>query len=511
MAGFNADADRNVIPRLRTFEATRALGELDSLVGPRGHDKRAEGLLVAKTAEWREHRTIGHASDLVGTALTLGRMDRDVVEAAKLLVGAKGNVSPWARELGNIAVGAAGIEGDISPTQKAEQRIEDASLYAQVRTFRTLLSQEPRDPVTWVDLAFAYACVGHRERAARAMTVAMQLSRDNRFILRSAGRLWIYLDDPERAYQVVARSARTMYDPWLLAADIALGSIVGKGRGHVKQARRMIGGRRFGARQISELAAALASLELSSGSIRKAKRLFARSLEDPTENSVAQVSWAARRYREIRIDREYSRQLIAFEAAAWTSYQNKEWHDVVKNSKRWFGDQPFSRRPAGLGSFVATTALEDYSAGKWFAAKGLRANPGDFTLLNNLAFACLQLGNIPEGAEALRKVDRGGLSEGQSIVLKATQGLMSFRSGNLEQGRELYEAALDSARRLGDSNGPRIHALASMFYALEELAVGGPNVDGVCGDALRSAAKVLDPIFEPLERRLRKKWGTRSG
>ena len=425
MAGFNTDSDRNVIPRLRTFETTRALGELDSLVEPLGHDRRSEGLLVEKIAAWRQHGTIGHASDLVGTALTLGRVDGDIEAAAKLLAGGKGNVSRWAQELGETALGTSDSEGDIFPTQNAEEGMEDERLRKQVKTFRMLLKRVPRDPVTWVDLAFAYACLGHRERAAKAMTVAMQLSKDNRFILRSAGRLWIYLDDPEKAYQVVARSKRTMYDPWLLAAELALGSIVGKGRRHVKKARLMVGGRQFGAMQISELASALATLELhsgSTGSTKKAKRLFARSLEEPTENSVAQASWAARRYKVARVDLEYLRQRNTGEAAAWTCYQNKEWHDVVRNSKRWFEDQPFSTEPAGLGSFVATTALEDYPKGRRFAENGLRANPGDFTLLNNLAFACLQLGDVRTAEDALRKIKHSDLSEDQAIVSRRHKG-----------------------------------------------------------------------------------------
>ena len=465
---------------------------------------------MAKTAEWKEYGTIGHASDLVGTALTLGQVDGEVKAAAKLLMEGEGNVATWAQELAGIALGVRSIEGGIPLAQRAEQRLKDASLYAQVRTFRTLLTQEPRDPVTWVDLAFAYACLGLRDRAAKAMMVAMQLSKDNRFVLRSAGRLWIYLDDPERAYQVVARSRRTKYDPWLLAAEIALGSVVGKGRRHAKHGRRMLGGGQFEAKQVSELASALATLELSSGSVRKGKRLLALSLEDPTENSVAQAIWAARRYRSVHFDPQQLRRQSAFEAASLASYQDEEWHHVLDNTRRWFGDQPFSSRPAGLGSFVSTTALTDYSTGKWFAAMGLRANPGDFTLLNNLAFACLQLDDVAGAAVALERIDRSSLSMEQSIVLQATQGLMEFRTGHPDQGRQLYEAARTSAKRLGNQNGQRIHALASMFFALEELSVGGPNVDVICGDALTSAARASDPIVAPLERRVRKKWRTKD-
>ena len=299
-----------------------------------------------------------------------------------------------------------------------------------------------------------------------------------------------------------------MSDPWLLAAEIALGSIIDKGRRRVKHARRMIAGGRFEPKQVSELASALATLELSSGSIRKAKRLLALSLEDPTENSVAQAIWAARRYQSIRFDPRQVARKSAFEAASLASYQDGGWRRVIKNSRRWFGDQPFSSRPASLGSFVATTALTDYSTGKWFAEMGLRANPRDFTLLNNLAFSCLQLDDVSGAEHALGRIDRGHLSTEQLIVLQATQGLMEFRTGDPDRGRQLYGSARTAAQRLRNSNGQRIHALASMFFALEELSVGGPNVDTICGAALTSAAKVLDPIVAPLAHRVRRKWRT---
>ena len=48
-----------------------------------------------------------------------------------------------------------------------------------------------------------------------------------------------------------------------------------------------------------------------------------------------------------------------------------------------------------------------------------------------------------------------------------------------------------------------------MIYALEELDVEGQNAAAICGDALKSAAKVSDPIVEPLEHRLRKKWNSK--
>lgn len=501
MAIFNDDADRRVIPRLRTFEMTRLLGQLDSLVDPVQHEGRAEELLASKVAAWREFRTFGHASDLVGAALTFGFTNDSVRAAAKLLRHGGDKVSAWARELGQSAI-ALERNDAMASTVRLERRVDDPTLYAQVKTFRSLLRQEPRDPVTWVDLAFSHACLGQRKRAARSMAVAVQLARNNRFVLRSAGRLWIYLDDPERAYQIVAKSDRTIHDPWLLAAEIALGSIASKRPKHVKEARRLLSSDQFGPRHISELASALATVELNSGSLKRARRLFARSLQEPTENSIAQAAWAGRQSRELRLARDYPSGPNAFEAQSWHCYQKEEWRGVIRNSRRWFADQPFSSRPAALGSYVAATALGDYSASKWFARTGLRANPTSVLLLNNLAFSCLMTGDVDEGAQALGRIHRSTLSQNEAIAHTATQGLLALCRGDRRRGRALYADARERAKRMREEDGGRMYALTSLFYALAEAAVSGDEGDAVCREALSVAAKTSDPIVRTLIGRL---------
>ena len=333
---------------------------------------------------------------------------------------------------------------------------------------------------------------------------AVQLAPDNRFVLRSAGRLWVHLGDPEKAHEIVARSRRTLHDPWLLAAEIALGSIVNRGRRNVKAARRLLGGGRFGPVHTSELASALATLELHAGSIKKAKTLFGRSLQEPTENSIAQAVWAGRQSKRIHVKGSFDEHANAFEAESWSCYMAGQWEEATVNALRWFGDQPFSRRPPGHGSFVTAVALQDYTKSRWFAEIGLRANPDDFTLLNNLAFACLNLGQVSEAKQALDRIARRvDMSARQSIVLTATRGLYAFRTGQLEQGRLLYRSARDEAKRLNGQIGRQIGAFASMFYALEEIAVGGPQAEAASREARSAAKRISDPIAKTLSERLR--------
>ena len=205
------------------------------------------------------------------------------------------------------------------------------------------------------------------------MTVALQLGGNNRFILRSAGRLWISQDDPERAHSVFTKSDRTRHDPWLLAAQIAIGSIARRQPRLVKDAQRMLTGSRFLPSQLSELASAVATLELDYGGVKKSKKLFRQSLEDPTENSIAQAAWASRHHKGIDFDHEFLNLPNTFEAKSWTFYQEGEWKRAIENCKLWLFDQPFSTRPSVHGSFLAAVALEDYDMSEYFAKQGLLA------------------------------------------------------------------------------------------------------------------------------------------
>ena len=51
--------------------------------------------------------------------------------------------------------------------------------------------------------------------------VALQLAPTNRHVLRSASRLFLHLDDSERAYDIIAQSDATVDDPWLIAAELS--------------------------------------------------------------------------------------------------------------------------------------------------------------------------------------------------------------------------------------------------------------------------------------------------
>ena len=497
MAGYSTDKDRKVIPRWRTFAKTLKSKELSSVTETNAPTQIVSNVLGPKIKEWLENRSVGHAADVVGTALTLGRAGQ-VSDVAQFLLSRDIGVSPWVNELAERVVGKA-KEKQILPREDAD---DQQTLHERVRLLRWLLREESRDPITWVELSRVYAILGKGVRAGRSMTVALQLAKNNRFVLRAASRFWIYRGDPERAHDILVRADRTRYDPWLLAAEIAIGSIDERKPKFVKLARSMLAERRFLPIHTSELASALATLELNSGRVGKSKRLFKMSLHQPTENSIAQVAWASRRYDVITLKEEYLARPDTFEARSWAFYTKGRWKDVVEQCHLWRRYQPFSARPGMLGSYVAAVALEDYATAERFCREGLIANPTDFSLLNNLAFSLINRGELAKAKQFISRIPRGQLSRRNKVVLQATKGLWEFRAGNVKAGRDLYLDALVIARRIGDS---RLQSLASVFYVIEECSRNTGNIRAISDAIVRRAKQERDPIFRVLEGRLARK------
>ena len=496
MAVFDPEIDRKILPRWRTFDMTLNLGELGSGSMSRLHQGITDGFLASRIADWKRYRTVGHAADLVGTALAIGK-ETLATEAASFLLQDDLSVSIWVRELARKVLDSPSDKNEF----KLARRLGKSEQHAHIRFFRQCLRIEPRDPIIWVDLARVYSILGQRDQAKKCMTAAQQLAADNRFVLRSAGRFWIHLGDPERAHDLIVKSKVTRNDPWILAAEIATSSASGKTSKFVKAAYRMLSDSSYRARHLSELASAVATLELSSGNIKKARKLFARSLMEPTENSIAQAAWAVRKDPRIHIENQHLKSLNAFEARSRVYYASGKWEKIIAECWNWQSDQPFSSGPSISGSYISAVALENYSESESFAKYGLIANSSNFTLLNNLAFALINSGKLGEAINTLSKIDDTRITRRDRAILQATRGFLSFRQRNISEGQKLYLDALSIARTTKEK---KLVALASVFHAMEWLNFMKPEGTHVVFHAIQALEKD-DPISNVLECRLKKK------
>ena len=172
-----------------------------------------------------------------------------------------------------------------------------------------------------------------------------------------------------------------------------------------KSARSLLASGGIAPDQITELASALGTLELSSNT-KNAKRLFRTALENPNDNSLAQAGWVSRRFGLFEIASGLSeRTALAYEQQAWQHYLASNWREALRSALSWREDQPFSSRPAVFASFLSGVGLEDYEQSSRICQLALIASPDDFGLLNNLAFSLAKLGRADEARAAFCRID----------------------------------------------------------------------------------------------------------
>jgi tetratricopeptide (TPR) repeat protein len=472
---------RTVIPRWRDFRTTLALGELQSST-PTLEDTKAEGSLEEQLVDWRENRSLAFATDLVGAGFVLGMPD-EIQDAANFVLSEESHATELQRRIARQAIdpnycALLANPQEITPTS-GDQIINLSR--QRVNYHRRQLRDGLRNPIELVELSREFATLGSIEKAVKAMDVAVGLAPANRFVLRSAARLFVHAGELDKAHHILKRAPSLRSDPWLLAAEIAVASMRDISSSSIRIGMEKISDDNYRPFDVSELSSAIATLEMQNANGRRARRLFKHALRKPTENSIAQAEWASRSMDNLRIEVRNYDAPRKYEALAWSLFKEGELDTALDQGKNWLRDQPFAVSPVTFSGMVASL-MEDFEFGERVYRFGLRANPENATLRNNLAFA-LASNNEPDLAQPeLDRIDRGSLTVQERIVVTATEGLISFRRGALEEGRALYNKAIEIARE----NKERSYVLrALIFLAREEIHARTP----VAIKALESAEK----------------------
>ena len=462
--------DRHVVPNFRSLVDTIVLGELDSA-----------GTTVPDTvpidfgshvAEWNAAPTTGLAADIVSSALVSGRSDHPVIDEATRFILAHRDMcsSPLvgaARKVRNPS------ETTSEPTVQLPRLttfLESNSRRRAHRTIHTLKHAITRfggDPILFVELARWYMVVGNEERARRYIAIALSLSPNNRYVLRSAARLYAHFDDAERAFHLLHKHPLSRHDPWVASARLALAGMIGKSHMVIKDSGRVLSSGRFSPFSLTELHAGVGSVELLAGDRRRSKRRFQAALRDPNDNSLAQVEWGLSEDRLFDVDLSSYNVGRNYEAFALEAFNQRRWTSVLDHCEDWLMDQPFANGPAMMASHVASVVLDDFDAAKLFCRASRLACPSDPQVANNYAYA-LGLDNLHK--EALSVLDQQRLSGVEDsrtkVCLTATRGLAYFRSDRIDEGRECYRSAIETAKGVGDRNYLQ---MAVLNYAREEL------------------------------------------
>ncbi|MBE7486994.1 hypothetical protein HS121_01880 [bacterium] len=497
MTANNEDKPRNVIPRWRFFSNTVIRGELAGIVKPGIPDKDAhtEDSFKERRQLWERTKSYSVGADIITTAFSLGR-ESEVLDVINEL---EGKTLPEHDNLRIIMSKSKGIDEYEQRDDVNRDLTSPEQIYREISHLKSLTRKYHRHAFTWTDLSLLYTILGQVSKAEKCMQIALQIFPQNRYILRSAARLFVHIGDLKRAHSILRRSESVSHDPWILSAEIAVASAMNKTSRFSKKGQILL--KQFdGNQNTSELASALGTLEYISGSSRQAIRYLKSSMRGASENSVAQAAWL-NRSGGLAIGEDLDVRITdSSEASAWREYKKGDWEKGLRDSLAWYKDQPFSGRPVVLASYILSVCMEDYESGASIARNGLRSNADDFVLINNLAFCLLQGGHTTEAGELLDKTDPRNLTPPHDILWFATNGLRSFREGDLSNGRLLYRRAIELADGLSDI---RKSSLASIFLALEEKRLGTQESDTVVKDAVEKGQKIGEPDINLLINRLK--------
>lgn len=487
-----SNTDRDVVPRWRTLAGTVSAGEIVRSDIEMSLGEREQREMDDRLADFRARPSETTASDLVGTALAVGR-PADATEAAELLADSD---SSLLRSMADAVMKRRIAQESLALMEPSASK---EVLHRLVASSKARLTVDPRNAIIWTEMSRNYTILGQIDAAERAIRIALRLAPSNRYVVRAAVCFFVGKGQPDIAHAVVVRAESAARDPWLAAAEIAAAEVAERRPQLVSNAKAMVDSADFHPRDLSELAGELATLELRAGSDKRARRLFDSSLADPTENAVAQAQWASE--QSARIGRPPGLDLPhAAEARTILTLWQGEWAEAIDNSVAWLSDQPFSREAAVAGSYAASVGTEDWEAGVHFASRGLQAHPRDPLLVNNLAFAKANLGELDTAARVLETVNLTTASSGEMAALKATRGLIAFRLGRADEGRSHYREAIALARmhRL-----QRHEAIAMIMLALEEIRSGDAEGEVLSG-ALRLSKRNPDSGTTALAKRLEK-------
>lgn len=332
-----------------------------------------------------------------------------------------------------------------------------------IKFLRNWLKKNPKDTLSWLDLARAYVAIGKMESAEKAITVSLSLQPNHRLVVRNASRFFVNIHHNDIAHKIILKQPSLKEDPWLLSAEIAIAESYNRPLKMVSHAKRIIDSKKYSACHLTELESSIATLELSNGLVKKARKLYMSSLLKPTDNSLAQAKWAE---RNSHIPKLVSSDLLAkhngaYEAKLWEKYYQYEIPEAIELGMKWFEDEPYSVQPAIMINYLASL-LDDYELCLKVTKYALNIDKDNETLKLNKIFAELCMLNEKQADSALSYIDSCGdilksltLTDDNNTLAHtyANLGLLYYKINSLDLGREYYDMAYETFAKIKSASG----------------------------------------------------------
>lgn len=458
---------RRLIPRWRRTASTLALPEASFAAhGVIRKFELDEEIFQNAVSAWRESPTIGHLGDVL--AYSFYPPFKDSVAAVAREVRATGVPITLAQKA--IIDSVLGSDADVGMPHE-DFGICDPFIRVEMANLRRVLNVNYSNPLALLDLAQFQLASGKHKDAERSLRTALSLSPHNRLVLRTLARFYVHVRQPDLAHHLLRTHIKTPGDPWLMASEIAVAEIANVSAHFASRGQRLIREKGAHYADLSELAGALGGIELSHGNMKHARDMFRVALRAPNDNVVAQ---AVTNQHLLAIDLTQPAQqrvaLVAAEVQTLLAWESLNTEQSELQALTWHGEEPFSSRPL---QFLTTlyAVQKKYSTGINLARRGLIADPGDPTLLSNLAYLLASSGDIPHAIKTLRRLKDVSSKNFDAIAL-ATSGLIAMKMGDFDLGDELYHEAISRFQTRGEQ---KLETDCRAYYARSAAETLHPN------------------------------------
>lgn len=461
-------SQRRILPRWRTSAAAAESADLMAIQPVRVKMTDDGSHLRESRYAFEREASVGNAADLIAAASMAG--ETGIAQHAAGFVLANAFQAPQTLlALAHSLLGA-------SDTPRGVPLVGTRANGAVVAHTRTLLRLNPDNPVLWSDMARHYASHGNRREAKRCINVALQLAPHHRWMLRIASRFFVHTGEPDEAHRLLAQHPRTPKDPWLIAAELATAQVAQRPPKFWRQGNAFLRVGGVSPIHLSELGTAIGMFELEAGEAKKARKLVEMALREPTENTLAQVSWARERkhLRGASVLDDLVRQASnAYEADFRLKGLAGDLLGAKAAGEHWACDEPFAARPITGLAFIASI-FDDYDRTVELAEKVRRLDGRvDSTLEMNALFAKMSSGHLSMERDR-REIDaiyfrlNAIAEETTAFHAMANLALWHYRFGKPEVGAALYQKVIATLEKAGPLESA---ALAAVYAAREAILV----------------------------------------
>lgn len=428
-------ASRDVLPIWKTSEEASVSAEMKSIKSVVINREAAELTSWSLMAEFERDRNLGVAAELLNVAWLEGN-DKALRASAEFVIRHDA-ATPDLLHLSRMILG-------IDEPQVAVDAEDD------IRKLRNKLKVNSNNPLVWANLARAYVVIHEQDKAEKAMLGALHYANNHRWVCRVASRLYVHFGDTAKALRVLHRNPNLKIDPWLMSTELAISRLDGRPLKNWNHAKKLAESS-INPLHLSELASSIGTSEIIAGANKKAKVYFKQALVSPNSNSLAQVKWADRSFK-LGFAKQINSSLAfissAYEARHWECYEQKDMLKAIEYAQLWWKEEPYSTKPPQAISFVASL-VNDLNLIHETARVALERNPDDTTLRLNDIYARACIYGVFSGLEFdvsdkdiiyLQGVMNGS-DKDYAAHAYANAGLINYRLGRPEEGREFYNAA----------------------------------------------------------------------